>query len=169
MKYKLTITESEKNRIKSLYHEQVLPTEKTGLFKWIDDNNVEFSVKISPNPYNSGNIKIGIVSSVNFPEVKQVGNPNSEPYHYYRDKFKSIIDFIDVIDSNGKSIYNKKLEGDTKFDEVNDNSMSLVFHPEDELNQRLRPGTYFVNFSTVDKWDALSPKVKIKSGILKVQ
>lgn len=169
MNYRFTLSESEKSKIIGLYKEQVLPTEKQGVYKWIEDNDVTFRTIIYPNPYNlEGDLTLGIESSVDFPMMSQNNDPNNPPYHYYREKFINEIDFIDVVSQKGERVFTEELTSEN-LQPDGENKVIIKFKSGDGLIENLRPGTYYVNFGTSEKWDVLSPKYKIKSGILKVE
>ena len=94
---KFIISESEKDQIRKMYglvNEQSVKTveEDQEFMNWLE--TVVISAFVAPNPYNGGELKIGVKIS-----------PYVEEKSSYYEMAKNIIEQVNVVTIDGKSVY----------------------------------------------------------------
>lgn len=177
------INESEKQRVLNLHKystkkqylnttilEDILSDERVGAEKWIDENNVVLSTWVFPNPLKVGeDLKIGVKSSIDFPELSQNNDPNNPPYHYYRDWIMHNTDKLIIrnmanqviVDEEINSSENISLGND--FDIKEDDGYYISYPSDSDVVQKiLKQKQVIVQFFTNNMSNALETKLKFR-------
>jgi len=183
MKKLFKIDESERERILNFHQfstkkqylntisEQILgDSEKTSTDLWIDENNVKFSTWAYPNPFKPGmDLSIGVKSSIDFPEMQRVGDPDSAPYHYFRDKVKSRTTKLIIKNLANQIIANEEISPD-EFNVLEDDGFYMKFPADSDMVQNiLSQDKVYIQFFTEEMYDALSPKLVYKPFLLIIE
>lgn len=171
MKKLFLINESEKQRIlnfhtfssKKQYLNIVTEDDKPGALVWLEDNNVKLSSWAFPNPFKPGvDLKIGVKSSIDFPEIQRKNDPDSQPYHYFRDWIMSNTSKLIIKNANNQVLLDDEVTGED-FNLREDDGYYITYPSDSDLVQNiLKEKQIIIQFYTTNMSNALSPKFTFK-------